>query len=424
MKEKIRNILPKSEFAKNAITLISGSSIAQILPVAISPILSRIYSSEDFGVLALFMAISSIFGIIANGRYELAVILPKKDSDAINIMALGVFISSFFSLLLLIFVIIFHDYIVVWLDNDDISSWLYVAPSVIFLIGFFKMLNYYNTRLKEYKNISKALVLKSTGTVILQMGLFFVEKIGFGLLSGFSAGHLFGNIGLLKVIIRDKETLKCISKKEIIKQAKRYSRFPKLTMPASLANVLSYEVVNILISKIFSIATLGNFSFANRVLRAPSSFIGNSIGQIYFQEASDEKKNSGCATKTFKSVVRKLSIGGLVIFTILFFTSEWLFVFIFGSEWGIAGTYAKILSPFLFVQFVVSPVSVSLSLFEKQHLSLYWQLGLLLFSLLSITIAFVLNLGFIHFLYIFVLLLSVYYLVFLFILYKVVKNEI
>jgi len=75
---------PKSEFSRNVLTPMTGTTITQAIPIAISPILTRIYTPEDFGVLALFVAITAIFGGIANGRYELATMLPKKDKYGIG----------------------------------------------------------------------------------------------------------------------------------------------------------------------------------------------------------------------------------------------------------------------------------------------------------------------------------------------------
>ena len=49
----------KSEFAKNVITLISGTAIAQALSLIFSPIISRIYNPEDFGFFAIFMSVVS-----------------------------------------------------------------------------------------------------------------------------------------------------------------------------------------------------------------------------------------------------------------------------------------------------------------------------------------------------------------------------
>ena len=89
----LNKLKPKSDFTRNVLTLMTGTTIAQAIPVAISPLLTRIYAPEDFGVYALFISLATIFGSVANARYELAIMLPKKDEDAINIFALGFIIN-------------------------------------------------------------------------------------------------------------------------------------------------------------------------------------------------------------------------------------------------------------------------------------------------------------------------------------------
>ena len=92
----INKLKPKSEFSRNVLTLMTGTTIAQAIPIAISPILTRIYTPEDFGMFALYMSVASILSVVATGRYELAIMLPKKDEDAVNIVALSIIISFSF----------------------------------------------------------------------------------------------------------------------------------------------------------------------------------------------------------------------------------------------------------------------------------------------------------------------------------------
>ena len=110
----INKLKPKSEFSRNVLTLMTGTTIAQAIPIAISPILTRIYTPKDFGLYALFISIAFILASVANGRYELAIMLPKKDEDAINIFALGFLITVFISLFLLILVFLFNDYFIIF----------------------------------------------------------------------------------------------------------------------------------------------------------------------------------------------------------------------------------------------------------------------------------------------------------------------
>lgn len=90
----ISKLKPKSEFSRNVLTLMTGTTISQALPIAVAPILTRIYSPEDFGLFAFYFAIVSILAVLATGRYELAIALPKKRDDAYQIVILSSIIST------------------------------------------------------------------------------------------------------------------------------------------------------------------------------------------------------------------------------------------------------------------------------------------------------------------------------------------
>ncbi len=73
--------------------LASGTSVAQLLVIAASPILTRLYSPEDFGALAAFTAVSGILIIVAAGRYDMAIMLPDEDDEAIRVAGVGIALS-------------------------------------------------------------------------------------------------------------------------------------------------------------------------------------------------------------------------------------------------------------------------------------------------------------------------------------------
>jgi O-antigen/teichoic acid export membrane protein len=404
---------PKSEFARNVITLMTGTTVAQAIPIGISPILTRIYSPEDFGVFALFVAIVSIFGSVANGRYELAIMLPRKDDDAINIVALGLVITIFLSLLLFILAALFNEKLTHFLNNQEIGLWLYFVPIAVFFTGLFNVLNFYNNRKKNYKDIANATILKSVALMVVQLGVGFFKAGAAGLVSGQILSTMFANLRLLKNMLKGKELSSVISKVKIYALAKRYRNFPKYTLFATFANTSSQYLINILVSSFFTVITLGYYSLVQRVLGIPSVIIGKSVGQVYFQTAMKEKHDTGRAVKTFKETVKKLTFLGLPAFVILFFIVEDAFTLVFGSEWLIAGKYAQILIPMIFIRFVFSPVSVIFIIFEKQRLALILQLGLMLTSLGAILLISVFDLDFTGFLFVYNWLLFVYYIIFL-----------
>lgn len=419
---KFKRIISNSDFLKNLFTLLTGTTIAQALPILLSPILTRIYTPEDFGVLAIFISLSAIFGTVANLRYELAVLLPEKDEEAMSIVYLGSIISSILTVCLMIFLLFFHDWVIIILKENRLSGWLYFIPFVVFFTGLYNMFNYYNTRIKEYKSIAVSKVFKSVSMMFFQLLFGFINIMKGGLMLGFGTSNLFGNMKLLRNTIKNKELLKSVTSKSIKDAAKKYRKFPYFTFPATLANLLSTEFTNVLISTVFNVSTLGFYSLSYRVLGMPSSIIGGSVGQVFMQEASNERIRTGKADVIFKSVMRKLLYLGVPVFGILFIFSEDLIAFIFGETWRIAGVYSQIMIPLLFMRFIAAPISTSLIVFEQQLTSMFWQFGLLFLSMLSIGLAFILKLDFITFLYIFVSTLVVYYIFLIYLSYKAVKG--
>jgi O-antigen/teichoic acid export membrane protein len=212
-----------SEFSKNVITLLSGTTIAQAVPILISPILTRLYTPEEFGLLALFTSLSFILGAIANGCYEFAVILPKKDSDAINIAVLGALIAFVFSILLLVTVIVFNKPISTILGNVEFSLWLYLVPVSVLAISWFNIFSYYNVRIKQYRNIAKANIIKAMVLAIIQVSLGFAKVGTAGLISGQLASFFSGNYKLSTKILKKS---KLFSYKRMKLMGKRYIDFP------------------------------------------------------------------------------------------------------------------------------------------------------------------------------------------------------
>ena len=355
----LNKLKPKSEFSRNVLTLMTGTTIAQAIPIAISPILTRIYTPEDFGVFALFIAITAILGTVANARYELAIMLPKKDEDAINIFALGFIITCFISLILLILVVIFNDYFTKLFGNDEISFWLYFVPITVFFSGLFNILNYFNNRKKNYKDLRNATILKSIVLAIVQLSVGFIKSGASGLISGQLLSNMFANMKLARNILKDKVLVSKISKIKMIALAKRYKDFPKHGMASSLFDNLSLQLPSILIPKIFSFSISGYFFFANKIVNLPSALISGSIGQVYLQKITENKNNGIEIFPIFKNTITKLFFIALPITIIGYITSPYIFPLLFGEKWKISGEIAQYLFLIFIIRFCVSPLSNS-----------------------------------------------------------------
>jgi O-antigen/teichoic acid export membrane protein len=413
-----------NDFNRNVATLLTGSTVAQALPIAISPILTRLYSPSDFGVLALFVSFTAILGAIANARYELAIVLPEKEEEAINIVALCLLISTGLSVCILLIVIFFHDFIIRILNNTQIGQWLYFIPIVVFMMGMFNALNYYNTRIKAFKDIAKGNVYKSLALAIVQLVLGLLKQDKIGLLVGQIASPFFGNFQLGKNFFKNnKSEIKKVSFQGIKNVGKKYINFLKFSMWSTLCNTLSQQLTSVFISIVYSTATLGQYSLVQRILGMPITLIGNSMGQVYFQKAAEEKSKRANSTQTFVSTLKKLLVIALPTFILIYISVEEITSIIFGEQWRLAGEYTKYILPLFFFRFITAPLSVTNSIYEKQKISLIWQVTLLLISLIIFLIAFLMNLSIKKFLLIFSSTLSIHYIILLYILFITSKGS-
>ena len=419
----ISRIKPKSEFSRNVLTLMTGTIVAQAIPIAISPILTRIYSPEDFGVFALFFAILSVFSVVVNGRYENAIMLPKKDEEAINIFALGIIINTTMSLFLFILVLLFNDSITNILGNEAISIWLYFIPITLFFTGLFNILNSFNNRQKRYRDIADATIIKSIVMAVIQLGIGFIKNGASGLISGQIISQFFANMRLLKNIVSNKLLVSSINISQIVKMAIEYRNFPKFSLPSALSNVLAGHLSNILISIFYSITTLGFYSLVQRILGIPSALIGKSIGQVYYEEGTKERHETGCAINVFNSTLKKMLLIGFPAFFLLFFIVEDLFVIVFGEEWKLAGIYAQIVIPMFFMRFVVATLSITYDMFGYLKTEFIWQITLLVGTVTIVLVSHFMDIRFINLLIFITVYTSVMQLISLYILKKIASGE-
>ncbi|MFC1541689.1 oligosaccharide flippase family protein [Candidatus Latescibacterota bacterium] len=358
----------KSEFIRNVITLMTGTSIAQVIPIAISPVLSRLYTPEEFGLFALFASVAGIISVIASGCYEFAIVLPEKDEDAINIMALSLIMAIAVSTLSFLVLWFFNSEISALLNNPEISKWLYFIPFAVFFTGSYQSFNYWLNRKKQFRKMAVGRITQNTAAAGTKLSLGFG---GFGV-SGLMAGNIFGGFagsGLLgwQTVRDDSFDYRLISKKAIKTQAVRYKKFPIFASWSGFLNTASLHVPIILLTSLFSSTSAGLYYYSHKLLNMPMSLLGMSIGQVFFQKASEHKDNPEKLKEITFLVYKKLLYIGVFPLALIMVYGDYIFAFVFGSNWVTAGEYARVLSPWILFVFISSPISTLFDVLEKQN---------------------------------------------------------
>lgn len=358
--------------------LLAGSTIlSQGVVMLFSPILTRLYTPADFGILGVYTSLFSIAAVVVSLRYELALPLPEDDEAAINLLALSLLIVPLISLLSGFAVFALGDKIVLWTNTPALKPYLWLIPVGLLGVGVYTGLRYWAIRKKSYKQIAQTQLGQSLWKVLTQLTLGLLNFGPAGLLLGNIVGHVSGIRSLAAFAYRqDKEILSRVNKYEMRSLAQRYRRFPLLSSGSALLNRAGLDLPILLLAALYGPQVVGWFSFGRQVIKLPMSLVGRSTAQVFIGEASQLAQESHSALYGLfsKTVKRLMLVGGLPI-ALLGLISPWLFSLVFGDIWHEAGVYVQILTGMFVAEFVAVPVSSTLTVLERQDIQLFWDVG-------------------------------------------------
>ena len=350
--------LLSSDFVRNVMALVTGNAVAQVIPLAAEPFLTRLYRPEEFGILALFISISTLFAVVATGRYEMAVMLPAGEREAAPVFWVAVTVTLFVSVVSLFLMTGFNGPICRLFGSPGLSPYLYLVPVVVFFYGIYQSLHYWIVRRKDFLQISGSRVTQSLSNAGLGVaagygglgasGLVLAQVAGQAL----SAAHLafFG-------FFRKKGPSLPASWRDMTAAARSYREFPQLNTWFILTDTAQYSGISFLIAYYFDEASLGVYSRTFRILAVPLSFIGSALSHVFYQKAAEMMARDG----NLKELTVRVLLGALAvaspIFLIILLWGPELFAFVLGSPWRVAGEYARILTPWMMLRFAFAPLS-------------------------------------------------------------------
>lgn len=381
----------KENFFKNLFILISGTVLSQGLIIFSTPLITRLYSPKEFGILALFTSISSICAIISTGRYELAIGLPKKNSDArvlvTLVLIIGFIISSFY--LSLIFIlkrwsIYFSDF-----EYFIDSSYVFMVPIFTFFAAVISSLQYFAQRNKKYKLITIGNFIQTIVTIILSIIFAFLFPVVGALIYSYVLGQF---CSLLYYLLNLDNFRLNFDIPRLVNIAKLNINFPKFMLLSDLAFTVTQQFIPILFAIIFNSTIVGFYSLANRILKIPSIVLGSSISNVFRNEVIDWVQMNKDPGPLYRETFKKLLWISAPIFLIVGIFSPHIFVFIFGQKWEFAGKLAQLLSIMIFFDFISSPFNSLFYIFKKQDVFMLIQVVRTIVNILSIFFGFLISL--------------------------------
>ncbi len=159
-------------------------------------------------------------------------------------------------------------------------------------------------------------------------------------------------------------------------------------MPATLANIASFNVPVILVGSIFSAEQAGYFFLAHRIIGVPIDILTNAISQVFLGNSSSMLANEpNKIADLFSKIMRIMFLIGIIPFTILFFTASPIIDWLFGIKWHDIGKIVELCTIMYFVRMITTPLSHILNILNQLKVQLLWDVSRLVLILLLFVIA-------------------------------------
>lgn len=346
-----------SPFVRAVGVLASGSVLAQVLNIAVLPLLTRIYTPDQFSALAVFAALSIMASLGACLGFDLAIPMARTRRDAT-----GVAFCALLSLVGVTVVVAIGVAIALasYGDSEFIARWpratFILLPMSTFIIGGYNLVEYWTMRQRRFASIARARIVQALCGSAIQIALGLAGFGALGLFIGYIAISGLGLVGLLADLLRrDARYRRFMGRQTIAASFRRYTSFIRYTGPEAWANAASVYVPMMLIGASADTAAIGFVMLAQRLLQAPLMLIGRSVAQVYTSGAARSLLDGRLSDDTARVLRTLIAVVGVpAILTAI--VAPGLARLVLGPEWRPVGLYIALLMPWAILHFLASSV--------------------------------------------------------------------
>lgn len=293
--------------------------VGAIMTFIALPVLTRLYSVQDFGEYGIALAVVSVLSTVANLRLDQAQLIAEEQEKKSLI-----FEGSIFSLILtlisgLVLSFIFHLDIVAAICSGVLANTLIQS---LYNYKFAAHAEYFCAGL----NIFRSLIV-----IAVQLSLPLLMRIA--LIDSYMISSVIMIIAVLSYILKNQ--LYQISWQVF----KNYKDFIYSNTPHALLNSFSHNLPYYVVSHFIGVQAMGFYAIVERTLRVPINLISQTLRQFFIRLFKTTPTNK----PALKSSVL-LSLVSLPLFAIFFVLPESLYLWIFGKEWVGISQYFQILA--------------------------------------------------------------------------------
>ena len=380
-----------SEIIKNSAKLLTASVIVQIVGLLVYPILTRLYSPEDFGLINLFLSIAGVLSLFATAEFQYAILLPKSEEKAISCVHVGGLITLVV-VSLLVCTIPFSDTISDWFNAPNLAEWYWAIPVFVLLSGMWTLLNYWYTRNKRFGEIGTYQVTQCLTNAAAKCGFGFAGFLNGGLiLSAILSPFIALGMSIATTWKSSIKPLFSYKPSSLSTTFREYSNFPKYSLPRAIISYINSNLPVFLLTPFFGLSEIGFWGLALTVAFRPINIISISIYQVLFQKFSTLIQERQTILSLFSLTIRVILCMLTPCFIVIYFITPYVIDVIFGANWTTTGVYIQIMLAWILINFINSTTSFISDIFQKQKIAMILEIILLLLQLIVLIIGILVN---------------------------------
>lgn len=361
--------LASNSIFRDAAKLVSGTLGGRLVLLFAMPLVTRLYSPEDFELLAVYAALVGTIAVSSCLRFEIAIPLAENDDDAFHLLVLSLMSVAGVVALILLLAVALPQQVAKLVGSPGIEAYMWLVALGVAMTANYSALQFWATRNRRFGAIARTRVGQATTGAATMLGFGWLGLAPMGLLLGNMLSLGAGGLSLaVQVVRRDLAALRVVTHRGLAATLSKYRRYAMFSAPEALANVAGIQVPIILIASMAK-NEAGQLFLAMQIMAVPMTLLGASVGQVYASRAQEELRHGTLYHFTL-SMMCRLFLIGVIPMTLAALLAPPIFPLLFGAEWMRAGAIVPWIAPWMLLQLTVSPVSLGLHVTGHQRIAL------------------------------------------------------
>lgn len=361
-------MIDSKSYKKYFLTILSGNALSQLIPFLLIPFIARIFAKEEIATSANWLAMASLIGILATGRLDVAIPIPKSQKEARFVYTSGLIITIGITALSFL-ALIFKREIANWYNDPYLEELIWLLPIGVASAGLIGVASNWALRNRQYKRVTTGKIVQAILNNLLAVFLGYLTFGAFGLIVAWVVSQ-YANVFILMQKAESyspRLKLDTMDWKFFRRIVRKYKEFPLVNSLHAFVDVFSTQfLLFYLITAYFSKEELALYYLMYRYVRAPITLITSSVYQLYYVEVNklvqQQEKTFPMAVKTIKTA----AIFAIPFFIFILALGPTVFGWYLGEDWRESGVYAQIFAPVFFLMFFSSPLSGTPLIFNRQ----------------------------------------------------------